>query len=91
MTDEGVHRSMRTHRGRFLEVVRKRSSSKEATNLAARFAVVEYGATDSEQTKSYDLSPDYFRFMFAESVEPTNHDSEQQLRQCVIDRHRSAA
>lgn len=42
--------------------------------------------TESEQTERYDLSQDYFRFMFAESVEPTNNHSEQQIRQCVIDR-----
>ena len=34
----------------------------------------------------YDLSQDYFRFMFAEGVEPTNNHSEQQIRHCVIDR-----
>ena len=32
------------------------------------------------------LSQDYFRFMFAEAVEPTNNHSEQQIRHCVIDR-----
>ena len=29
---------------------------------------------------------DYFRFMFALGVEPTNNHSEQQVRHCVIDR-----
>jgi hypothetical protein len=86
MTAEGFHRSMLTHRDRFLEVVRKPPSTKEAANLAARFAVVEYLDVESSQTGRYDLSQDYFRFMFAEGVEPTNNHSEQQIRHCVIDR-----
>jgi transposase len=86
MSEEGFHRSMLTHRDRFLEVVRNPPATQEATNLAARFAVVEYREADSEKTELYDLSEDYFRFMFAESVEPTNNHSEQQIRQCVIDR-----
>ena len=86
MTAEGFHRSMRTHRDRFLEVVRKPPATKEAANLAARFAVVEYLDVESSQTGRYDLSQDYFRFMFAEGVEPTNNHSEQQIRHCVIDR-----
>lgn len=86
MSDEGFHRSMLTHRERFLEVVRKPPSTKEAKNLAARFAVVEYREADSERTDTYDLSEDYFRFMFADAVEPTNNHSEQQICQCVIDR-----
>lgn len=86
MSKEGFHRSMLTHRDRFLEVVRNPPSTKEATNLAARFAVIDYRVADSEQTESYDLSQDYFRFMFAEALEPTNNHSEQQIRQCVIDR-----
>lgn len=86
MSDEGFRRSMLTHRERFLEVVRKPPSTKEAKNLAARFAVIEYQESDSEQTGTYDLSEDYFRFMFAAAVEPTNNHSEQQIRQCVIDR-----
>ena len=32
------------------------------------------------------MSQDYFRFMFAAGVEPTNNHSEQQVRHCVIDR-----
>jgi transposase len=59
---------------------------KEAANLAARFAVVEYVDEDSSETGLYDLSQDYFRFMFVEGVEPTNNHSEQQIRHCVIDR-----
>jgi transposase len=86
MSEEGFHRSMMTHRDRFLELVRNPPSTKEAANIAARFAVVEYRQDDSEQTETYDLSQDYFRFMFAEEVEPTNNHSEQQIRQCVIDR-----
>ncbi len=86
MTAEGFHRSMVTHRDRFLEVVRKPPSTKEAANLAARFAVVEYFDEESSQSGQYDLSQDYFRFMFAEGAEPTNNHSEQQIRHCVIDR-----
>jgi hypothetical protein len=86
MTAEGFHRSMVTHRDRFLDLVRNPPSTKEATNLAARFAIVEYRDEDSSETGQYDLSQDYFRFMFAGGVEPTNNHSEQQIRQCVIDR-----
>jgi transposase len=86
MTAEGFHRSMLTHRDRFLELVRQPPSTKEAKNLAARFAVVEYATEGSSAVESYDLSQDYFRFMFAAGVEPTNNHSEQQIRHCVIDR-----
>lgn len=86
MSEEGFHRSMMTHRDRFLELVRNPPSTKEAANIAARFAMVEYRQDDLGQTETYDLSQDYFRFMFAEEVEPTNNHSEQQIRQCVIDR-----
>jgi transposase len=86
MTAEGFHRSMLTHRDRFLELVRQPPSSKEAENLAARFAIVEYVTDDSNEPRSYDLSQDYFRFMFADGIEPTNNHSEQQIRHCVIDR-----
>ncbi len=81
MTEAGFHQSMLTHRDRFLEIVRKPPDSKEASNLAARFAVVD--VTDGSR---YDMSQDYFRFMFASNVEPTNNHSEQQIRHCVIDR-----
>jgi len=86
MTAEGFHRSMLTHRDRFLELVRQPPLTKEAQNLAARFAVVEYATDDSNEPQLYDLSQDYFRFMFAEGIEPTNNHSEQQIRHCVIDR-----
>lgn len=86
MTVEGFHRSMLTHRDRFLEIVRKPPNSKEAGNLAARFAVVAFQREDSNEVQSYDQSDDYFRFMFAPEVEPTNNHSEQQIRHCVIDR-----
>lgn len=86
MADEGFHRSMIIHRDRFLELVRHPPSTKEATNLAARFAVVDYSTDDSPELHKYDLSEDYFRFMFTEGVEPTNNHSEQQIRHCVIDR-----
>lgn len=86
MSAEGFHRSMLTHRDRFLALVREAPDSKEAANLAARFAVVEYRDSDNGELRTYDLSQDYFRFMFAEDVEPTNNHSEQQIRHCVIDR-----
>ena len=86
MTAEGFHRSMLTHRDRFLPLVRQAPSTKEATNLAARFAIVEYTQPQSSAVEWYDLSQDYFRFMFAEGVEPTNNHNEQQLRHSVIDR-----
>jgi hypothetical protein len=86
MTAEGFHRSMLTHRDRFLQLVREPPSTKEAENLAARFATVEYRTEESSEVETYDLSQDYFRFMFASDVEPTNNHSEQQIRHCVIDR-----
>ena len=86
MAAEGFQRSMITHRDRFLAPVRNPPSTKEATNLAARFALVDYSTEDSPEVQQYDLSQDYFRFMFAEGVEPTNNHSEQQIRHCVIDR-----
>jgi len=81
MTTDGFHRSMLTHRDRFLEIVRKPPDSKEAGNLASRFRTVEL-----DDGGRYDMSQDYFRFMFAAGVEPTNNHSEQQIRHCVIDR-----
>ena len=86
MTVEGFRRSMMIHRDRFLELVRNPPSSKEAMNLAARFAIREYVVEGSDEVQSYDMSQDYFRFMFADGVEPTNNHNEQQIRQCVIDR-----
>ena len=86
MAAEGFHRSMITHRDRFLELVRNPPSTREAMNLAARFVIVDYATEDSPEVQQYDLSQDYFRFMFAEGVEPTNNHSEQQIRHCVIDR-----
>ena len=86
MTAEGFQRSMLTHRYLFLDLVRNPPSPKEATNLAARFAMVDYFDAESSETGQYDLSQDDFRFMFVEGVEPTNNHSEQQIRHCVIDR-----
>ncbi len=84
MSDEGFRRSMLIHRDRFLEIIRKPPDSKEAENLACRFPIVEYPAGDNVET--YDMSEDYFRFMFDTGVEPTNNHAEQQVRHCVIDR-----
>jgi len=81
MTAAGFRRSMITHRDRFLEIVRKPPDSKEAANLTERFLIVELVGGGN-----YDMSQDYFRFMFGSGVEPTNNHSEQQVRHCVIDR-----
>ena len=78
----GFFRSMMTHRDRFLQLVRQTLGSNEARNLAARFAMVEL-----EDGSFYDMSQDYFRFMFEPGIEPTNNHPEQQIRHCVIDRH----
>lgn len=86
MSEDGFHRSMLTHRDRFLNLVRQPPGTKEAENLAARFTVVQYVEGETETPENYDLSEDYFRFMFAGIVEPTNNHSEQQIRHCVIDR-----
>jgi transposase len=86
MAAPGFHRSMLTHRDRFLQVVRQPPTTKEAQTLAARFAIVAYTTEDCSEPDTYDLSQDYFRFMFADGVEPTNNHSEQQIRHCVIDR-----
>ena len=81
MSEIGFERSMNFHRDRFLEVIRNAPDSNEAANLAARFAVV-----DVADGSTYDMSQDYFRFMFNDGVEPTNNHSEQQIRHVVIDR-----
>jgi transposase len=86
MTADGFHRSMLTHRDRFLELVRQTPSTKEAKNLAARFATVAYKNAENLEVETYDLSQDYFRFMFAKGLDPTNNHNEQQLRHSVIDR-----
>ena len=86
MTEAGFHRSMLTHRYRFLEIVRKPPDSTEAANLAALFAVIPFRTDDSDEIEWYDLSQDYFRFLFESGVKPTNNHSEQQIRYCVIDR-----
>ena len=77
---------MLTHRDRFLALVRTPPAPKEARNLAARFALVPFSTEDSPERQTYDLSQDYFRFMVAPGVAPTNNHSEQQIRHCVIDR-----
>ena len=49
-------------------------------------SIVPYTSEDCSEPDTYDLSQDYFRFMFTDGVEPTNNHSEQQIRHCVIDR-----
>ena len=86
MTQAGRERAFNGHRAAFLEIVRTPPGSKEAATLAARFTIVEY--IQNGDVYDYDKSNDYFRFLFDESfaLEPTNNHSEQQIRQCVIDR-----
>lgn len=81
MTDTGFQRSMMYHRDGFLELIDDPPDSQKAENLCERFRVVTL--TDKSV---YDMSEDYFRFMFEAGVEPTNNHSEQQIRHCVIDR-----
>lgn len=86
MSARAVARSLHFHRDQFLEVVRQPPPTKEAQTLAARFALVPYSTPESTVPEIYDRSEDYFRFLFAQGVEPTNNHSEQQIRHCVIDR-----
>ena len=44
--------------------------------------MVRFETVELEDGSEYDMSQDYFRFMF----EPTNNHTEQQIRHCVIDR-----
>jgi transposase len=81
MSEAGFHRSMLTHRDRFLAIVRDPPAIQEAANLMERFREVEL-----QDGSFYDMSQDYFRFMFEPGVEPTNNHTEQQIRHCVIDR-----
>jgi hypothetical protein len=61
---------------------------------AATFSVFHIAQSRSREVLEKLVGPDfvgylnfdYFRFMFAEGVEPTNNHSEQQIRHCVIDR-----
>lgn len=85
-TAESFQLLMTLNRDIFLELVRKPPSTKEAMNLAARFKTVNFISDDSPDIQQYDLSQDYFRFMDASGLEPTNNHSEQQIRYCVIDR-----
>ena len=81
MSDEGRHRSFVMHRDKFLDIAVHPPDIPETRTLADRFAVVE-----CEDGSRYDMSQDYFRFLFERGVEPTNNHTEQQVRYCVIDR-----
>jgi transposase len=81
MSDEGQHRSFVMHRYKFLAIATHPPDVLEARTLADRFSVVE-----CEDGNQYDMSQDYFRFLFEHDVEPTNNHTEQQVRHCVIDR-----
>jgi len=64
------------------------SKSRSSDNLpsAALSSLRRSGrAVGRKPSGSYDLSTDYFRFMFESGIEPTNHHREQQIRHCVID------
>ena len=81
MSDEGRYRSFVMHRDKFLAIATHPPNVPEAWTLADRFSVVE-----CEDGSRYDMSRDYFRFLFECGVEPTNNHTEQQVRHCVIDR-----
>jgi transposase len=81
MSNEGRHRSFVMHRDKFLAIATHPPNVLEARTLADRFTVVE-----CEDGSRYDMSRNYFRFLFERSVEPTNNHTEQQVRHCVIDR-----
>ena len=81
MSNEGRHRSFVMHRDKFLAIVRKPPDSSDAVNVSARFAIIELA-----DGSCYDMSEDYFRFLFSPHVEPTNNHTEQQVRHCAIDR-----
>jgi hypothetical protein len=81
LTQAGFEQSMTFHRDRFIDLIEQVPSSKEAQNLADRFGLVKL-----EEGRYYDLSDDYFRFLYEKGVEPTNNHTEQQVRFCVIDR-----
>jgi hypothetical protein len=81
MSEDGRRHSFVMHRDKFLATVHKPPNVSDAENISVRFAEVEWG--DGE---CYDMSQDYFRFLLASGVEPTNNHTEQQVRHCVIDR-----
>lgn len=81
MSDEGRHRSFVMHRHKFLHIAVHPPDVPEARTLADRFAVVQ-----CEDGSQYDMSQNYFRFLFESDVEPTNNHTEQQVRHSVIDR-----
>lgn len=81
MTKAGFEKSMSWHRDRFINLIEQVPDSTEAQNLADRFGLVKL-----DEGRYYDLSHDYFRFLFENGVEPTNNHTEQQVRFCVIDR-----
>jgi len=81
MSSEGRHRSFVMHRDKYLAVAVHPPDVPEARTLADRFAIVE-----CEDGSRYDMSQNYFRFLFERGVEPTNNHTEQQVRHCVIDR-----
>jgi transposase len=72
LTLRGFGRSMERIKAGFLKQVRRPPDHKLAKKLARRF----YG----------EAAADYFRFLTAPDVEPTNNGTERQIRPVVIDR-----
>jgi transposase len=72
LTKKGFMRSMKKIKAAFLTIVRRPPDHKLAQKLARRF----YG----------EAAADYFRFLTASYVEPTNNGTERQIRPVVIDR-----
>lgn len=52
----------------------KNGNARAASSLTARFAIIEILNQESSEIETYELSQDYFWFMFSDGVEPTiNH------------------
>jgi transposase len=85
MSESGRRRSYDGHRQKFLDLMLRPPKTEDAIALVDRFRIIELvdGTT-------YDMSDDYFRFIsddgLAIGVPPTNNQSEQAIRFCVIDR-----
>ena len=73
MTEAGFVRSMHRIRRGFLKVIRRAPSRAEAQTLSDRFRGQK--------------ADNYFRFLTAPGIEPTNNQTEQAIRHIVIDRH----
>jgi len=72
LTAEGFVRSMKKIKAGFLSRMRRPPNNKHAKKLAKRF--------------KGKAAENYFRFLCEPNVEPTNNDTERQIRPVVIDR-----